>query len=133
MLHASSTVPEAFGPVRIDGRVYVDGFLRDNTPIQPILENHPNITTIVVVFLKDKEHLNTKLNTKLRNRIRNMGEKAGVCLIEIIPTKNISGILGVQAANVSTDRVKALIKLGCDDTRYVLRKVGLARTISSGR
>ena len=130
-LLASTAIPTIFPPVVIDGISYVDGGWGakggDNTPIGPILKNHTEINTVIVVFLNDDK----QLSSKLQSRVRSAAEKAGVRLIEIIPSKDIDGLLGEQALNMSTERAKELINLGRKDARKALGEAGLFKTVSS--
>ena len=145
MIRASAAFPVGFDTVDIDGKTYVDGgwekydgdnsALRlifsewkekggDNTPIGPILENHPDIKTVIVVYLKDEKDL----SEVARNRIRDKAKEKGVRLVEIVPSENIGGMFwGMQGVfDASTKKVRDLIRLGRKDARNVLEKEGLA-------
>lgn len=112
---ASSAYPKLFNPVVIDGVVYIDGGWRggDNTPLRPILDNHPEIKTIVVVYLDDKERL--RKNRSLKYDLR------GKNIIEIVPSLDSHGLLGTLDANRTT--VEKLIRLGYDDAVKILSKL----------
>lgn len=43
---ASSALPPAFPPVRIDGELYWDGGLYSNTPLTLVLDDHPRVNTL---------------------------------------------------------------------------------------
>lgn len=122
MLRASAAIPEGFDTVAIDGKTYVDGGWEakggDNIPIGPILEKHPDIRTVVVVYLKDAEHL----DRRRRAKVVDAAEKAGVRLVEIVPSEDIgqdpTGWKGVFDARPETAR--HLIELGREDARKKL-------------
>ena len=128
-LLASTAIPVVFSPVEIDGKVYVDGGWEerggDNVPIGPILGNHPEIKTVVVVYLEDAQHI----NLAQRNRVRSAAEKKGVRLVEIITSKDIGGGLGgwEGVVDVSPEIARGLIELGRKDAEQVLREKGLGR------
>lgn len=125
-LLASTAIPVVFPPVRIDGVNYVDGGWEnrggDNVPIDPILDNHPDIETVVVVFLSDEKHL--KKSTQL-DRVRKSAAQKRVRLIEVIPSENIDGLLGVGLFDTSPETARRLIELGRKDARLALRQNGL--------
>ena len=121
-LLASTAIPAVFPPVEIDGKTYVDGGWEakggDNVPLEPILANHPEIKTAIIVYLDDEKHLN-------KNRLeknRKSAKVAGVRLVEIIPSKNIGRALdGWQGVfDASPETVKRLISLGREDARKAL-------------
>ena len=125
MLRASAAVPyvefgvsvKAFDPVEIDGSYYVDGFLADNTPIKPIIGCHPNIKTVIAVYLSS----NQKLDKNKREANRLAASCAGVSLLEIIPSKDIEE----YKSSITEDSVSYLIGLGRADTHAVLKSSGL--------
>lgn len=43
---ASSALPPAFPPVRVDGELYWDGGLYSNTPLDIVLDDHPRVNTL---------------------------------------------------------------------------------------
>jgi NTE family protein len=43
---ASSALPPAFPPVRVDGELYWDGGLYSNTPLTLVLDDHPRVNTL---------------------------------------------------------------------------------------
>lgn len=128
-LLASTAIPVIFPPVEIDGVPFVDGGWEmkggDNVPLEPILENHPDIKTVIVVYLDDEPHL--PVGRLVKNR--KAAETAGVRLIEIIPTENIGGAFnGWQGVfDASPDTAKHLISLARKDARTALREVGLVQ------
>ena len=127
MIRASTAIPEGFDTVSIDGNTYVDGGWEgkggDNLPIKPVLDNHPEIKTVVVVHLDDAEHL----SVARRDRVRNAAAAAGVSLVEIVPSENIGhGWNGWQGVfDASPETAKHLIELGRKDAREKLREAGL--------
>ena len=128
-LLASTAIPVIFPPVVIDGTSYVDGGWEekggDNTPITPILESHTDVKTVVVVFLKDEKHL----SLEERDRVRVAADKAGVRLVEILPSEDIGGTFGGLHGTFDTspDTARRLIDLGRKDAQEVLRSSGLAK------
>ena len=127
MLRASAAIPLGFDTVRIDGKTFVDGGWDgkggDNVPIGPILANHPNIKTVIVVFLDDAEHL----SSARRDRVRAAAAAANVRLVEILPSENIGGLFGGWQGvfDASPDTARHLIDLGRSDARKALKAVGL--------
>ena len=138
MICASTCIPFVFGSYGIDGETYIDGGFEkkggDNVPLAPILENHPDIKTVVVVFLEnlyDNPDLNKKKRQQLINQIaRNeaLAQTKGVELISIIPSENIGGAFGGWQGvfDASPETAKHLIELGRKDARKKLREAGLA-------
>ena len=127
-LRASAAIPFGFDTVRIDGRTYVDGGWEwkggDNLPIAPILENHPDVKTVVVVHLDDAEHL----SVARRDRVRAAAAAAGVRLVEIVPSEDIGGVFGWGGVfDSSPETARHLIELGREDARKALRAAGLAK------
>jgi len=112
---ASSAVSAMFESVKIDGVEYVDGGVgrgSDNTPIGPVLEQHPEIRTLVVVYLDDEKRLDDQ-------RLRNVH---GRRIIEIIPSQDSHGLLG--CLNSNPERARKLIELGYRDAmRKLAHKV----------
>lgn len=122
MLRASAAIPFGFDTVMIDGKPYVDGGYEnrggDNAPIGPILRNHPDIKTVVAVYLIDDE------NRRAKNRADATAN--GVRLVEIAPTEKISGLLSVGGVfDTRPKTAKRLIELGRRDAEAVLKKEGL--------
>lgn len=115
MLRATSAIPGAFSTVEIDGKSYYDGGWTDkggdNVPGDPVLENHPEIKTVYVVYLNDEKHLDGDREDSAKY--------SGRRLVEIIPSKNLHGYFG--ALNFSADHAVQLIRLGYDDAIKVLK------------
>lgn len=114
---ASCAFPKLFKPVVIDGLEYIDGgclsYGGDNTPIGPILANHPEVATVVVVYLDDEKRLGS-------DRVDKGGCK-GKNVIEIIPSQDSQGLLG--CVNSDAERAKSLVNLGYRDAIAVLKAV----------
>ena len=126
IIRASAALPVGYDSVIIDDKVYIDGGWEerggDNVPISPILDNHPEIKTIIVVYLKDENHI----KPEQRKRVRNAAEKKGVRLVEIIPSEDIGGSLGSWGGllDASPKTARRLIELGRKDARKVLAEAG---------
>lgn len=125
MIRASTAIPLGFDTVEIDGKTYVDGGWEskggDNVPLAPILMNHPDIKTIVVVYLDDEKHLPKGRLEKNRKAAK----ATGVRLVEILPSENIGGAFnGWQGVfDASPDTAKRLIALGRADARKALETI----------
>lgn len=128
-LRASAAIPLGFDTVEIDGKTYVDGGWEskggDNVPLGPILENHPGIKTVIVVYLDDERHLPMARVEKNRTA----ATAAGVRLVEIIPSENIGGAFdGWQGVfDASPETARHLIELGHSDARKALREAELTK------
>ena len=122
MLRASAAIPFGYDTVEIDDKTYVDGGWEgkggDNVPLDPILENHPEIKMVIVVYLDDKKHLNRKRLEKNRE----LAKAADVCLVEIIPSTNIGGAFGgwIGVFDSRPETVRRLIELGRKDAEKAL-------------
>ena len=121
MLRASAAIPLGFDTVRIDGKTYVDGGWEskggDNVPLEPVLENHPEIKTVFVVYLDDEPHL-------VRSRVaknRALAAAAGVRLVEIVPSEDIGGAFGWEGVfDADPATARRLVRLGRADARKAL-------------
>ena len=144
MLRASAAIPFGFDSVSIDGKNYIDAGFEfkacgmkildgDNVPLQPIIDSHPEIRTVIVVYLADKEHIDKKRREK--NQLA--ADAAKVRLLEIIPSKNIGISLQKVGGNwkvggavdTSPERARELIDLGRKDAREALAKAGLEKYV----
>lgn len=135
MLLASAAMPFVFDTVEIDGKTYVDGGWEsrggDNVPLEPILENHPDIKKVIVVYLEnlyDEPRLNEKKRKTLIKQIARNEELAmekGVELISIIPSEDIGrGFDGWQGVfDASPETARHLIELGRSDALKALGKL----------
>ena len=126
-LLASTAIPVVFPPVVIDGTPYVDGGYEmkggDNVPLEPIVKNHPEIKTVIVVYLDDIRHLPVGRLSKNRTAAKT----ANVRLVEIIPSEDIGGAFGWEGVfDASPETAKHLIGLGRKDARKKLEETGLA-------
>ena len=117
-LLASTAIPIVFPPVKIEGKSFVDGGWEtkggNNVPINPILANHPEVNTIVVVYLDDAPQ---------RDRVHKAAEQKGVKVVEVIPSEDMGGFL--KMFDTSPDTAKRLIELGSKDARRVFENAGL--------
>ena len=142
MLRASAAIPFGFDAVPIDGKNYIDAGFEfekfkikildgDNVPLQPIIDNHPEIKTVIVVHLANEKYI----PKQRRDKNRQAAAVAKVPLIEIIPTEyigtkpqKINGKWNVGGAmDTSPETARRLIELGRTDAREALAKAGLAR------
>ena len=84
---ASCAMPWCYSPVEIDGRRYVDGgwdeMGGENVPVTPILKNHPEIQTIVVVRCNSRDIEPTDIRFPRLSNVR---------VVEIRPEKPLPGI-----------------------------------------
>ena len=115
---ASAAIPIGYGSVEIDGVPYVDGGFEaqggDNTPVKAVVEKHPEVKTIIVVYLKDRTHLKRRVSQE---------DFPGVNLIEIIPSKDIEGRFGfLGLIDSSPKTVEFLLNLGYSDAKRVLKR-----------
>ena len=136
MLRASAAIPFGFDSVSIDGKNYIDAGFEfekfgmkildgDNVPLQPIIDNHPEIKTVIVVYLADERHL----PEKRREKNRQVADGANVRLVEIVPSEyigikpqKIEGKLKVGGAvDTSPEAARRLINLGRKDAANVLK------------
>lgn len=143
MLRASAAIPFGFDAVMIDGKNYIDAGFEfekfgrkildgDNVPLQPIIDNHPEIKTVIVVYLADEKHI----PQKRREKNRQAAAAAKVRLVEIVPTEyigikpqKVDGKWKVGGAmDTSLETAHDLIELGRKGAREALVK---AKLISS--
>ena len=114
ILCTSACIPFVFGAWDFDEAIYVDGGWEakggDNVPLKPILEKHPEIKTVIVVYLDDAERRHEK-NEK-------SAASAGIDLVPIFPSKSLGGWGGVF--NTSPETVRQRIDLGRKDARKAL-------------
>lgn len=118
MLQATSAIPVLFSTAEIDGKSYYDGGWTgkggDNVPGDPILNHHPEISTVYVVYLNEEKRIE-----KDRDR-ENAEQYKGKRLVEIIPSRSLLGSFG--ALNFSAEKARELIQLGYDDAKKILSK-----------
>ena len=116
---ASAAVPFMFSSVPIDGVNHIDGGFGakewglDNVPLAPVREGHPEVGTVIVVYLEGKNEMTKRLRPE---------EFPNGRMIEIIPSQNISkrddGSDG--ALDFSPETVAKLIRLGYEDAKRTL-------------
>ena len=114
---ASCAIPVLFSPQAIDGVRLVDGYLSDNQPVLPIVENDSlkAIKTVIVVYLshKPKKHVEQ----------RDVGARA---IVEIIPTEDIClkvGKLDLASVDNRPETARRLIELGRKDACKVFKEM----------
>ncbi len=123
-LLATSAFPVLCPSVKLaDGFEYSDGGNEavggDNTPIDPIIDNHSDIDKIFIVYLAHEPSRKVKeidYDTKT--------------LIQIVPSIELGGILD-GTANFTSSRIKLLIKYGYEDAVAMLEKNGYFPVSSS--
>lgn len=85
---ASAAIPWGFDPVEIDGHLFVDGGWDekggDNTPVNPILDERPDIDTIVVVRCNSAEVDPDPLGVRIPRKVR---------IVEVRPSATLPGVL----------------------------------------
>lgn len=116
-LLATSAFPVLCPSVKLaDGFEYSDGGNEavggDNTPIDPIIDNHPEIDKIFIVYLAHEP----------ARRVKEIDYDTKT-LIQIIPSIELGGILE-GTANFTSSRIKLLIKYGYEDAVAMLEKNG---------
>lgn len=86
---ASAAIPWGFDPVEIDEKRFVDGGWDekggDNTPLRPILEDFPDIQTIVVVRCNSAEIDPAPLRARVPKSVR---------VFEVRPSASLPGVFG---------------------------------------
>ena len=116
---ASAAIPGVFESVEIDGVAYVDGGYEqrggDNAPLKPVCENHPEVKTVIVVYLNGEERIKRRVASALFPDVK---------IVEIIPSQDIGGrFLGLQGVvDCSPEKVESLISLGYSDAKRVLKE-----------
>ncbi|MCR4899359.1 MAG: patatin-like phospholipase family protein [Treponema sp.] len=116
-LLATSAFPILCPPVKLsDGFEYSDGGNEgaggDNTPIDPIINNHSDIDKIFVVYLThEPKRLVKEIDYDTKH------------LVQIIPSIELGGILD-GTANFTSSRITLLIKYGYEDTVKILKQNG---------
>lgn len=112
LLRASSAIPYFFSSVNVDGEEHVDGYLKMNTPIKPLVQQFPDVKTIYAVYLDVEED------------IRKSGDEtkyySGKRIVEIFPSKDLNGWWGHRIIDFSEKNSKKLMKLGYEDAKKIL-------------
>ena len=129
MICASACIPLIFGAYEVDGATYVDGGYEakggDNVPLAPILENHPEIKTVIIVYLDVAGDGTTK---KRIARNAAAAKEFDVTPIAITPSKGIGGLFGWGGVfDASPETARRLMELGRRDAEKVLRERGLIK------
>lgn len=125
MIRASAAIPMGFDTVSLDGRTYEDGGREEkggnNVPLDPILTNHPEIKTVIVIYLTDEKHL----DRKRFEANRAAADAAGLRLVEIVPAEDIGRWFGGWQGtfDIRPETARHLIDLGRSDTEKVLEKL----------
>lgn len=114
-LLATSAFPVICSPIKLaDGYEYSDGGNEsvggDNTPIDPIVQNHPEINKIIIVYLAHEP----------KRKIKEIDYDTKK-LIHIIPSIELGGILQ-GTTNFTSNRIKLLIQYGYEDTVKILEQ-----------
>lgn len=104
IVFASSALPVAYGTQKINGTDYLDGGLKDNVPVQPLL--NLDLAAIIVIHL-DKESVTNKLYKNI---------------IEIVPQDEQGGLFS-GTLDFSPVGAKRRIKQGYDDAMRIMRPV----------
>lgn len=104
IVFASSALPVAYGSQEINGIKYLDGGLKDNVPVQPLL--NLNLSMIIAVHLS-KDSVNNKLYKNI---------------IEIVPDKNQGGLFS-GTLDFSAVGAKRRIEQGYEDTMNIMKPV----------
>lgn len=104
---ATSAIPSIYEPENIDGKLYVDGGVADNVPIQPLYGEGCDIIIIAhltkELVVRKEDFPNTKI-------------------IEIFPSFMEEGVVK-GLLNFSTDTLKRRIQRGYDDTMNSLEPI----------
>lgn len=104
---ATSAIPSIYEPENIDGKLYVDGGVADNVPIQPLYGEGCDIIIIA--------HLTKELGVKKE-------DFPNTKIIEIFPSFMEEGVVK-GLLNFSTDTLKRRIQRGYDDTMNSLEPI----------
>ena len=121
ILMASASVPHILDSGKINDKVYLDGYMKDNMPLKPVLGYHPDIKTVIAVYLSNEQ----KLDKNKREANRLAANSVGVRLVEIVPSEDIDGLFGLGKIRVTPERISKLIQMGRTDAHAVLEKSGL--------
>lgn len=124
MVLASAAFPFGLDPVEIDGASFVDGGWEamggDNVPAAPILDNHPEIRTLVVV------HLNAEAvdESPWRRPTRRPALLGGVRYIEIRPSEPLPGPFDAAAGSMEHFVTNGLAEAAAPLARFLRRAGG---------
>lgn len=125
IIRATCAIPVVFDNVVIDGHAYVDGgwtnigFVNvggDNVPISPVVENHPEIKTIFVVYLDDSKGL--AVDPLLGGDSIDESMYPDKKIVKIIPSVSLYSMIGALDFRVNT--AEKLFQLGYDDAIRII-------------
>lgn len=87
---ASAALPAAYAPMRLNGKVYVDGGVIDNFPVRPLAE--AGFSPILVI------HLSNPIEVRKRAEVRKKIESAAgdSKIIHIWPSRSVGGTLEIN-------------------------------------
>ncbi|WP_300753560.1 patatin-like phospholipase family protein [uncultured Brachyspira sp.] len=108
ILLASSAIPAVFPPENIEGILYIDGGISDNSPIRALKNN--KFTDIIVVHLKRNSNSNI-LKNKLDNNLN---------VYELYPQKNLGNFFE-GTLNFSSNFIKKCMHQGYIDALTLLK------------
>jgi len=108
-LLATSAIPAAFSKCEVEGTTLLDGFLTDNTPIKPIVEDEKCDKVIVVMLGRSENITKEKLNYP------------DVNFWEITPTGDTKESLG--SLDFKSETANSLIDMGYNDTVAILQNL----------
>lgn len=111
ILLATSAIPVVFSPIEINGRAYVDGGLKDNLPIEPLVRLEKCNKILVV-------HLDTS-DGMIMNEVRN--KFPHTVFLEVRPKKSQGGRVG--GMNFCGAAAAKGIEQGYQDSIECFRKV----------
>jgi NTE family protein len=87
-VHASSSIPVLFSPVKMGGNLYVDGGLMDNVPVEPIKHDCENIIVSNISPINTDTKLSNMLQIAMRTFYMSVNQnlekvkKQATCYIE---------------------------------------------------
>lgn len=108
---ASAALPAAYAPLRLDGKIYVDGGVIDNFPVRPLAE--AGFSTILVV------HLSNPIEVRKRENAWEKTENARGAshVIHIFPSKPVG-----ETLKISPELTLKRMRLGYEDAGAQLKK-----------
>ena len=128
-IQASSSVPLIFKPTEIDGKLYADGGLMSNLPVQPLIPYVDKIIAVNVMPIVEEKRESFQSYFGIANRVAQMGLYANakpnydLCDIVIEPLEmakfhifNFKGFeemleIGYKAAMEKMDEIKKLVSV----------------------
>lgn len=109
---ASASIPVLFNPVELDGQVYVDGGMRDNVPVQPLLQCARRIIAVDIMpveRIQTVENLADIAARTFQMGIRGLEEKEGM---EQVFAIRIEALAGYNL--LSSDHAEEIYQKGYD-------------------